>query len=91
MKGSDFPKKSFLSNLLAQNCMVALSYKERERERGERERGREGDRSYNKFKYFKSFKSCRSSLIQNDPNFIFPIPRVLLLLMDGWMDGWMDE
>lgn len=25
MKGSDFPKKSFLSSLLAQNCIVALS------------------------------------------------------------------
>ena len=29
MKGSDLPKKSFLSNLLAQNCMVALSCKGR--------------------------------------------------------------
>lgn len=25
MKGSDFPKKSFLSSLLAQNCIVATS------------------------------------------------------------------
>lgn len=26
-KGSDFPKKSFLSSLLAQSCMVAMSWK----------------------------------------------------------------
>ena len=41
MNGSDLPKKSFLSSLLAQNCIVALSFggEEREREReGEKER-----------------------------------------------------